>query len=169
MSINGYTLREYRPGNETFVYRVGPENATLTGGKNTYTLSFGPENFTGETLTLYYDTDSGALAKYREAVDAEYLARLNTPALVAARERAKASERAKVEALDDHYYYNAKYEPFKLKVAYMNGVQSTEQYALVIEQTLKNLSIIAELTPLEGKDLEEIIRTGEKGYDILVA
>lgn len=169
VSINGYSLQEYRPGNTTFVYRVSKESTTLTGGKNDYTVSFGPSNFTGETLTIYYSEDSGSLAKYHEEVDASYLAKLNTPALLAERERQKTDLRKKVEVLDDRYYYNDTYEPFSLDVAYVVGQQSTEEYAHVIEQTLKNLSIIAHLIPLEAKDVEQIIQTGKKDYDILVA
>lgn len=46
VSINGYTLREFQPGNTSFVYRVGPENNTLSEGKNAYTVLFGPSDFT---------------------------------------------------------------------------------------------------------------------------
>ena len=102
-------------------------------------------------------------------VDAGYLAKLNTPALIADRERKKADERTKITALDDYYYYNGKYEPFRLKVAYINGPQSTEQYAKTIESTLKNLGIIADLVPLEPTDLEDVIKSGKKEYDMIVA
>jgi ABC-type transport system substrate-binding protein len=171
VNINGYTLKEFVPRSSKFVYRVSTENGTLEEGKNTYLLSFGSwaATNTGETLTIYYHPDTTVLDTYKREVDAVYLAKLNTPALIAERERKKAEKRKTLEALDDHYYYNGKYEPFRLRVAYINGPQSTEQYAKTIEATLKKLSIITELIPLEPKDLESIIKSGEKNYDLIIA
>ena len=70
--------------------------------------------------------------------------------------------------LDDRYYYNEKNEPFTIKVAYVNGVQSTESYAKNIEEILKNLSLKTELMSLETKQIDQIIQTGKRPYDILV-
>lgn len=109
------------------------------------------------------------MAGYKKIVDDEYLARMNTPALLAEREREKASQKEAALALDPLYYYNKEGKEFQLVVAYITGLQSTETYALSIEKILKNLSIKAELKPLEPKTLQEMIKTGEKSYDILIA
>ncbi len=169
VSINGYSLREFRSGNGTFAYRVSPENLTLSGGKHTYTVLFGPGDFTWETLTIYYSENSWALDDYRKEVDAPYLAKLNTPALLAERERKKEEHKKRIETLDNQYYYNEKDEPFRVKVAYITGQSSTEEYAQSIAATLKTLSLVAELIPVEAKELENIIKSGEKNYDIIVA
>lgn len=170
--INWYTLQEFRPGNQKFSYRISLENETLIEGKNTYLL----EGKVGETdevlseiLTLYYTPDTEKMAEYKKIVDDEYIARMNTPALIAEREREKTKQKESAIALDPLYYYNKEGKEFQLVVAYITGLQSTETYALAIEKILKNLSIKAELKPLDPKMLQEIIKTGEKDYDILIA
>jgi hypothetical protein len=140
--INDYTLREYIPGNTLYVYRVSVENGTLKEGKNTYTLNLknsDSQTIFQETLTVYYSPDATKLQSYRDEVDREYLARKNTPAMIADRERKKQETLQKLEVLDEHYYYNEKFEPFTIKVAFMTGPQSTEKYALHVEETLKKL------------------------------
>jgi ABC-type transport system substrate-binding protein len=88
--------------------------------------------------------------------------------LVADRERKKSETKKIAEALDDHYYYNVKNEPFRLKVAYVGGPQSTETYAHSIESVFVRLGILTELVPLEPKDIDSIISTGKKNYDLIV-
>jgi hypothetical protein len=41
VSINGYTLREFTPGNTTFAYKVTTASGTLIEGRNTYVLTLG--------------------------------------------------------------------------------------------------------------------------------
>jgi hypothetical protein len=142
VSINDYILKEYIPGNDQYVYRVSTENGTLKEGKNTYTLNLrNSDNQTifQETLTVYYSPDALTLQKFRDDVNKEYLARKNTPAMIADRERKKQESLKQIQTLDEHYYYNEKSEPFTIKVAYITGPQSTEAYALHTEETLKKL------------------------------
>jgi hypothetical protein len=149
---------------------VSEENGTLKEGKNTYLLEgkLDDGKTLSEVLTLYYTKDSEKMAVFQKEVDAEYALRANTPALVADRERKKAEEKKKAEALDPQYYYSDTYEPFTIRLAYITGTQSTENYANVIEDVLKKLSIRTEKVALETKDLEKIITTGKRNYDILV-
>ena len=109
------------------------------------------------------------MADYKKTVDDTYLARDNTPALIAEREREKTKQKETALALDPLYYYNKDGNPFKLVVAYVTGPQSTESYGLKIEGILKKLSVKTELLPLEPKDLQEMIKSGKKEYDILIA
>jgi hypothetical protein len=169
--INGYQLKEFPIGNKKFSYRVSVEDGTLTEGKNTYLLEgkIGTTTSTGEVLTIYYSSDKDKLAVYRKEINDEYTARNNTPAIIAERERAKEEKKKTALALDPLYYYDKDGKPFALKVAYITGPQSTESYALAIEKTLKNLSIMTDLTPLDPKGLQEMIKSGKKNYDILIA
>lgn len=170
--INGYQLKEFRAGNKKFSYRVSVEDGTIKEGKNTYLLEgkiWDTNSVTGEILTLYYSKDATKLAEYKKSVDDEYTARNNTPALIAEREREKTKQKEAALALDPLYYYNKDGEVFKLKVAYITGPQSTESYAHTVEDTLKKLSIMAEPIALEPKALQEMITTGKKEYDILIA
>lgn len=41
VSINGYTLQEFTPGNTTFAYKVTTASGTLIDGRNIYTLTLG--------------------------------------------------------------------------------------------------------------------------------
>jgi hypothetical protein len=171
VSINDYILKEYIPGNDQYVYRVSPENGTLKEGKNTYTLNLrNTDNQTifQETLTIYYSPDVLTLEKFRDNVNTEYLARKNTPAMIADRERKKQDTLKQIQTLDEHYYYNEKSEPFTIKVAYITGPQSTETYALHTEETLKKLGVKTELLPLEPKNLTAMISSGKKEYDVLI-
>lgn len=129
--INGYTLKEFIAGNGDFTYRISEDGGTLKEGKNTYLLEGKSKDgkTISEVLTLYYTKDENAMAEFRKEVDREYSARANTPAEVAERERKKQEQISKANLLDPQYYYNAQYEPFSLKLAYITGLQSTENYA----------------------------------------
>jgi hypothetical protein len=170
--INGYQLKEFPVGNKKFSYRVSVEDGTIQEGKNTYLLEgkIGTTTTsTGEILTIYYSSDSEKLATYRKEIDDSYTARNNTPALLAVREREKEEKKKAALALDPLYYYDKDGAPFRLKVTYITGPQSTEAYALAIEKTLKNLSILTDLTPIDPKTLQGMITSGKKDYDILIA
>lgn len=90
VSISGYALKEFIPDNTTFSYRVSLENQTLIEGKNIYTLE--TENANGkketkETLTVYYSRDPLKLKTMKEQLEQEYVNKLNTPELVAERQK----------------------------------------------------------------------------------
>ncbi len=170
--INWYQLKEFRPWNKKFSYRVSVEDKTIVEGKNTYLLEGkigDTETTTGEILTLYYTKDEAKMTEYKKSVDEEYRARNNTPALIAEREREKQKQLEAAAALNPQYYYNKEWKEFRITVAYVTGIQSTESYAKTIENTLRKLSIMTELVTLEPKALQEIITTGKKEYDIIIA
>lgn len=169
--INNYKLREFLPGNKVFQYRITEEAGTIREWKNTYLLEGKWQDgkaLVSEILTVYYSKNPETLALYKKTIDDEYIARNNTPALVAERERKKEEQKKQAETLDERYYYNEKQEVFSLKIAYITGPQSTEYYAKIVEDTLKNLSIKVELAALEPKDIQKLIRSGEKTYDIIL-
>lgn len=170
--INGYQLKEYQPWNKRFSYRVSIEEWTLKEWKNTYLLEgkIGDTgSVTGEVLTIYYSPDATKLNEYKKMIDEEYIARNNTPALIAEREREKQIQKDATLTLNPLYYYDKDRNPFRIKVAYITGPQSTESYALGVEKILKNLSIMTELVALEPKALQWMITSGKKDYDVLIA
>ncbi len=170
ISINDYTLQEYKPWNTEFAYKISEANGTIKQWENRYTLTMntGALTTTGETITLYLSNDTGALATYQEMINSGYLARINTPAIVADRQRKKDERKTKLTELDDRYYYNAEGKPFNIKVAYTTWPQWTESYALEIEKILKNLWVITQLVAYKSTEIEDLIRSGKKDYDILV-
>lgn len=170
--INGYQLKEFRAANKKFTYRVSLEAGTMKEWKNTYLLEGkvgNTDTVLSEILTVYYTRDAEKMAEYKKTVDDEYIARNNTPALIAEREREKEKKKEAALALDPLYYYDKDGKAFKLTIAYITGLQSTEFYALEVEKILKNLSLQAELLPLDPKWLQDIIKTGKKDYDIIIA
>ena len=168
--VNGYALKEFIPGNTQFSYKVSALWGTLLEGKNTYTLSFVQSNgnTTSETLNLYISADQSKLDNYKKELQEIFNATQNTAALVANRERAKEEKIKQIQDLKDEYYYNDKNEVFVLKIAYIVWPQSTESYAQKINESLKLLGIKTELIPFWAKDIESMIASGEKKYDILV-
>lgn len=169
ISINNYTLQEYKSWNTEFAYKISESNGTLKEWENKYTLTLntGALTTTWETITLYLSSDTGAIEGFRETVNSGYLARMNTPAIVADRQRKKDERKAKLLELDDRYYYNTEGKAFNIKVAYTTWPQWTESYAQEIEKILKNLGVMTELVPYKGSDVEDLIRSGKKDYDIL--
>lgn len=170
--INGYQLKEFIAGNKKFSYRVSVEDGTIKEWENKYLLEGiigDTATTTGEILTVYYSPDVDKLAEYKKKVDDEYIARNNTPALVAEREREKEKQKETALALNPLYYYDKEGKPYTLIVAYVTGIQSTELYAHIVEDALKKLSVKIEPVALEPKDLQEIINSGKKEYDILIA
>ena len=91
ISVNGYVLQEFKPGNNTFAYKVSTASGTIRDGINTYTLTVGQSDGKNdtETLSVYLTTDSTKMSEYKKQVQDAYNATQNTPALIAAREREK--------------------------------------------------------------------------------
>lgn len=170
VTINGYTLREFVPGNTIFAYRVSRVAGTLKEWENIYTLVIEKNDWTRETenLTLYFTQDTAKMDEYKKQKQDAYNASQNTPALVANREREKAEKIKELQTLRDDYYYNDKNDIFTIKIWYVSGPQSTESYANNIAEALRLLGVRTELIPYGPKDVQAIITSGEKKYDILV-
>ncbi len=169
--INGYTLKEFTPGNPRFSYKVSLEGWTLIEGKNTYTLEF--ETFTGvksvkDTLTLYYYRDGEKLKSAQNDVEKEYLAQINTPELVAKRLAKVNENKAKIRALDPRYYYDDNLNPFELEILYLGEPASLKTYAGNVSDALMKLSIKTKTRAIETKDLTEMLKKWEKNYDGII-
>jgi ABC-type transport system substrate-binding protein len=170
-------LQEFIPGGNSFTYKVTKSWGTLAEWKNTYTLNLKPFEWKGqnlfklnltETITIYVTTDSVKMDEYKKQVKDAYNATQNTPAMIAARERWKAEKLKKAQELKDEYYYNNKNEIFQVKIWYVTGPQSTEYYANYIDTALRLLGVKTELIPFGPKDIQSLITSGERNYDILV-
>jgi len=106
--------------------------------------------------------------EFKKKIQDEFDATQNTPALIAARERAKEEKLKQVRELRDEFYYNEKNEVFTIKIGYTVGPQSTEEYAKSIDEALRLLGVKTELVPYSPKEVQVMIESGEKKYDILV-
>lgn len=170
VSVNGYTLQEYSAGSSSFAYKISVDAGTLKNGKNTYNVVLKQENGNtlSETLTIYRTLDAEVMKQYHAEVDAELLATLNTPEQIAAREQEKQEKIAKIEALDDNLYYNEKHEPFSLKLAFISDREAPTTYAEFASTSLRQMGIMTESIPLTTKELDAMIKSGEKNYDLII-
>jgi hypothetical protein len=171
ITVNGYALQEFKKWNKEFFYRISEERNNIRSWKNLYVFEFFGGNgkrIAIETLTVYKAQNTEELAKYKKQVDENYTARNNTKELITQREEEKKKNLEKISILDERYYYNKEGKPFSIKVNYVNGRESTEHYAKIIEKTLKDLSVKTDIEALTPEDIGNIIKTGKKNYDILV-
>lgn len=169
--INGYTLKEFLPGNNRFTYKVSLENTTLVEGKNTYILEFESVNGTRvirDTFTVYYSKNKETLDRQKQAIEQEALAKENTPEKVGARLREIATIKEKLKTLNPRFYYNNKYEPFTVKITYLSDPASLETYATIVGNTLTSLGLEVQITAVSGKDFSAMLQKWEKNYDILL-
>lgn len=170
VSINGYVLKEFVPGNTTFAYKVTTASGTIHDGLNTYVLSVWLSNLKTdtETLNIYLSVESAKIAEYKKQLQDNYNALQNTPALIAAREREKWEKLKQLQTLADEYYYNEKNEIFQVRIGYASGPQSTESYATSIDEALRLLGVKTVLIPYWPKEIQAMIASGERKYDLLV-
>lgn len=167
--INGYTLQEYQAGSTHFGYRISQNFNNFKIGKNVYNLELKQQNGTSlrESLTIYYTTDKDQMEIFRNEVENQYLALMNSPEKISEREKSKSEKIAKIEALKDNTYYNEKLEPFVLKFAFLSDKEISVNYSDFITRSLEDIWIVIEPIPLTSKDLDEIIKTGNKNYDFI--
>ena len=171
VSINGYSLKEYVPGNNRFTYKVSLEDGTLKEWENIYTLEF--ESLAGtktsrDTLTIYYSKNPSSLEAARKSVEDAYLSTVNTPELVAERLKKVNDEKIKLQGLNPRFYYNNNYAPYELHLLYLSDPSSLEVYATNISNTLLNLGIKVNISATSSKDFSAMMQKWEKNYDLLI-
>ena len=169
--INGYTLQECRPWNNRFTYKVSLTDGTLKEWDNTYNLEF--ESLAGQTtprdsITLWYYRDTEKLKSAQKNLEDTYLAKLNTPELVAERLKKAAEEKKKLQELNPRFYYNKEYQPFELKLMYLSDPWSLENYAKSVSESLLAIGIKTEISVISSKDFSVMLQKGEKNYDLLI-
>lgn len=170
--INNYELKEFRPGNTTFAYRVSLADGTLKTGENTFTLEFADAKWgrmKRDEIEYYYSTDPATLEGYRNEVTNRLLSQLNTPEKILEREKALDAERQKLLKQDPRYYFNGKWEVFTIKIYTLNDPSSLEKYADLASQSLEAMGIKTERKVISPKELDEMLKKGEKNYDIILA
>ncbi len=170
VNINGYTLKEFIPGNTTFTYKVNTLSGTLLPWKNIYTLTLQQKEWKTDTesLIVYLTSDISKMTEYKKQVQEDYNKTQNTAALIASRERTKEEKLKQLQTLRDEYYYNDKNEVFTIKIGYVVGPQSTETYANSINEALLLLGVKTELLPYGTKEIQAMIVSGKHVYDLLV-
>lgn len=170
VSINGYTLQEYFAWNPQFVYKISTAGGTLKDGKNTYELKLAQKDGTtlSETLTIYRALDKDVMTWYQQEVQNELLKELNTPEKITEREAEKQAKITKIEALEDHLYYNTNLEPYSIKLTYLSDKEAPLAYADFITKTLNQLWIFVDGNPIDAKTLDAMIKSDDKKYDIII-
>lgn len=159
--INGYSLKEYLPGNSRFTYKVSIQDGTLIEGKNAYTIEFeslAGSKTTRDTIEIYYSRDPTKISELKKEVDDTYLAKLNTPELIRERLKKVTDEKTKLQALNPRYYYNSKYAPYELTLVYLSDPASLETYAKNISNTLLNIGIKVNTVAMSSKDFSAMMQ-----------
>jgi hypothetical protein len=80
----------------------------------------------------------------------------------------KEEKLSQAHELMDEYYYNAQNQIFAIKIGYITGPQSTEIYAKSVDKALRLLGVKTELIPYGPKELQALIASGERKYDLLI-
>lgn len=170
ISINGYTLKEYLPGNNRFSYKVSLADGTVKEGENTYEVVFDTSTGSGvvDTVTIYYEKDTKKLAEDKKTVEDAALAKLNTPDLIKKRLDLVNAEKIKVQALDPRYYYDATFSPYTFRLMYITEPWSLAIYAGAVSEALTHLGVKGEITQIDGKWLTEMLALGKKEYDGII-
>lgn len=170
VAINDYFLQEYTTGSNNFVYKVSSENNTLKHGKNTYQLSLKQKDgsILSEMLTIYHSTNAEEIKNWHDTVNTELVAIANLPEKLAKREAEKQQKLAEIAKLADNTYYNEKYEPFTLKVAFMSEKQASQDAVEHMSAVLDKLGIVVNAEAISTKEMESLIKSKKRDYDILV-
>ncbi len=108
------------------------------------------------------------MKNYQNEVEASLVAEMNTPEKIAEREAQKQQKITEINALEDNVYYNSSYEPFSLVLAFLSDNTASVKYAEFTIQELATLGIKTETKPLTTKELDALIKSGEKNYDMII-
>lgn len=103
-------------------------------------------------MTLYYSRDVTKLDAERDRMEQIALEKENTPEKISERIKKREDEKTKLKSLNPRFYYNAKYEPFTIKLTYLSDPRSLESYATKIGSVLMSLGFDVAITPVSGKD-----------------
>lgn len=107
--------------------------------------------------------------KFQKDVENSLLAELNTPEKIAEREKEKQELINKISTeLQDNLYYNDKFEPFSISLTFVADKEAPAKYAEFTIETLSNLGIQVSPNGITTKDLNTLVTSNEKNYDMIL-
>ena len=194
--INDYKLKNYVSGSETFYYKLWEDIWNIKLWENKYEIYFNENGKKSlkDTITFIYNKDKNNLEK----LEADLIASLTNEKIELAKKEAldKKNKQKEVEvkleqkeiintnlvltpeqikkqnlikALDDRFYYNSEFNPYSLKLSFINWSKQINISVEEIQTQLENSWIKINLQDIKLTELTKQIKENTEEYNILVA
>jgi len=182
--INDYKLEGFSEWDENFFYRLSESYDSITPWENSYKIYFwkGKEKIFVEEFVYIYNTDLEALNEIKESFFTTETATIDTEGsgtwasaqseINNNQEEAQTSinsaDIAKIEALDDRFYYNSDLEAFSLDLVYSEADNEQTIAANLIAAQIQSLWLQVNLKSLSLWDITTGLRNESLSYDMLL-
>ncbi len=162
--INGYKLSWYNKGDENFYYRLRTDFDNIRAGKNEYRIEFKSGNQTDfvEDFVITFSSVPEKLLDLEKSFfewdkekDEQRQSELET-------------EIAKIDALEDKFYYNKNYEKFVLNIRYLDNKEDFSVTANIIKNILSTYGIGIEMMGISTSELNNEMIHNTESYDMLL-
>ena len=161
--INDYRLQAFTKWDTKFNYRLSGEFWTISEGENRYKVYYESEwerTFMEEFVYIYY-SDREKLAEiedtyFQTAGGVELTPTVTLPNI------------AKIQSLDDRFYYDDAGNPFSLKVVYAQTDASMEKTAETIPQMFAEKWIVANVVWMPLSAITQWVQDESLDYDIIL-
>ena len=161
--INDYRLQAFTRWDETFNYRLSQEFWSIAWWENKYKVYYESEwekKFIEEFVYIY-NTDEKEL----ERIEDDYF---QTAGWVELTPTVTLPNIAKIQSLDDRFYYDDAGNPFSLKVIYAQTDASMAKTAETIPEMFAEKWIVANVVWMPLSTITEWVRDENLDYDIML-
>lgn len=175
--IDDYKLKGYSKWDDYFYYRLKEETyETIKEWKNTYNIYFEKKwkKTLKDSIIVFYYKDSEKLNSAKEWF---YKSFIKKPEEVI-KEEPKVEKptidplvKAKLDAIDDKYYYNKNIEKFSLKLMFIGWEKDINDTAEFIKTTLWEYGIDIQSQAINLNDLSKLVSSwnSSDSYDMMLA
>lgn len=166
--INDYKLKSFKKWSKNYNYRLREDLKNIVSWNNTYNIYYGYGSWSEKkliesfNLTLEKDPE-----KFKKMVDDYYK---NAIELNEEAKNLKIDEtqKDKIIALEDKYYYNLKLERLTLKLLYIDSQEEFIQASNIVKNTLQTYWIAIDAIPISINDITKKVRDNKKDYDMII-
>nr|MDD3719710.1 ABC transporter substrate-binding protein [Candidatus Gracilibacteria bacterium] len=174
--INEYKLKGFSKGDNYFYFRLKEQTyETIKEGRNDYKIFFeknGKKTLKEEMIVFYYK-DKNKLESAREEFYKSFTKTENVITEVKEENKPAIDPviKAKLDAIDDKYFYNKNLEKFSLKLMYIGGEKDLADTSEFIKTTLGEYGIDVQVQAINLLDLSKLISSGAstESYDMMLA
>ena len=161
--VNEYKLQWFNAWDRIFNYRISEEFWTINEGTNSYKIYYereGEKKFIEEIIYVYHKDveklDSIQSNFFREEDIPELVPSLTLPNL------------ARIQGLDERFYYNEAGDPYTLKVVYAQTDSAMEKTAEILPELFEEKWIALNITGMSLSDITTGLREETLNYDIML-
>lgn len=187
--INDYQLKWYTAWSRTFRYRISTQRNTLKEWNNNYKIYF-QKNWKKELVdevNFFHSNDKSLLKKKeKEALERVVSIKKESPQNIKipfnSQKKAKVwtgtttnkqieleKKIIKAKELNKEYIYNEDLENYSLELYFLSWKADYKKTAEIIQQKLKEKGIKIELREISTQNLNSLLLSKRKNYDILLA